>query len=358
MATTAVTNANNRVFYAVHSVGMKAHQALPITYNPVSGVQSVGINTTFNLDQVFQLGQLDLYENIENIPDVEVTIEKVLDGMPLIQHLSTPSVAANASGLSTRYGNSRTDVAIAYYDDTQENAVGNSLAVVMCSGMYMSSINMSFNVDGNATESVTLVGNDKFWEKGVNNFEYQPPSSAFGGKSPNSTIRRRQHIQTTGIAGTGASLFPRDIPGIRPDGAIDKAGGARIQSITTSVDLGRSELFELGTKGPYHRFAEFPTEVTCAIEVIEPEFGDFVEADSSKNSNVNPERIYILVGSDVDNNWTIINLGNNNKLSSITSSGGDTGGGNRSTTYNYSNFNFFTVVDSEDVAGVDSAIFN
>ena len=30
----------------------------------VSGVQSVGITTTFNLEQVFQLGQLSLYQDI------------------------------------------------------------------------------------------------------------------------------------------------------------------------------------------------------------------------------------------------------------------------------------------------------
>ena len=44
------------------------------------GVQSVGITTTFNLEQVFELGQLAIYENVEGTPDVEVTMSKVLDG--------------------------------------------------------------------------------------------------------------------------------------------------------------------------------------------------------------------------------------------------------------------------------------
>ncbi len=39
------------------------------------GVQSVSIGTTFNLEDVFHLGQLDAYENVEGIPDVEVSIE-------------------------------------------------------------------------------------------------------------------------------------------------------------------------------------------------------------------------------------------------------------------------------------------
>ena len=50
--------ANNRVYYSVHAVGFAAQDT--DTYLPASGVQSVGINTTFNLEQVFQLGQLEL----------------------------------------------------------------------------------------------------------------------------------------------------------------------------------------------------------------------------------------------------------------------------------------------------------
>jgi hypothetical protein len=89
---------NNRTYYATHAVALGKKDADPTaaitnaasqanTIRAASGVQSVGVNTTFNLEQVFQLGQLEIYENIENIPDVEVTIEKALDGHALIQHL-------------------------------------------------------------------------------------------------------------------------------------------------------------------------------------------------------------------------------------------------------------------------------
>jgi len=39
----------------------------------------------------------------------------------------------------------------------------------------------------------------------------------------------------------------------------------------------------------------------------------------------------------------VINLGAKNKLSSVSYSGGDTGGGNATITYSYSNFNEMTV---------------
>jgi len=35
-----------------------------------------------------------------------------------------------------------------------------------------------------------------------------------------------------------------------------------IQNVTISCDLTKTELFELGRRGPYHRFVDFPVEVT------------------------------------------------------------------------------------------------
>ena len=42
---------------------------------------------------------------------------------------------------------------------------------------------------------------------------------------------------------------------------------------------------------------------------------------------------------------TAFDMGDNNKLSSVTYTGGDTGGGNVTVTYSYSNFNSLTVTD-------------
>ena len=59
------------------------------------GVQSVGITTNFNLEEAFELGQLSVYQLIEQLPDVEVTLEKQLDGNPLLYHLATNGTASN-----------------------------------------------------------------------------------------------------------------------------------------------------------------------------------------------------------------------------------------------------------------------
>ena len=55
--------ANNRIFYACQQVGLKPDGSTD-AFSVVHGVQSVGITTNFNLSQVFELGQISIYENI------------------------------------------------------------------------------------------------------------------------------------------------------------------------------------------------------------------------------------------------------------------------------------------------------
>ena len=72
----------NRIYFANQQVSFKRDGATG--YTTAHGVQSVAVTTTFNLEQAFELGQLAIYENIEGVPDIEVTATKVLDGYPLL----------------------------------------------------------------------------------------------------------------------------------------------------------------------------------------------------------------------------------------------------------------------------------
>ena len=152
---------NDRIFYACQAVVIQAPTGTAVSNtNVVRGLQSVGMSSNFTLDQVFEIGQLEISENIEDISDVEVTLEKVIDGEPLIFNLA--SNGACKTDLVTASKN-RCDVYLAIYDDATSNATGVARNVCWNSGMYTSSVSYSYSVDGNATESVTLVGNDKFW---------------------------------------------------------------------------------------------------------------------------------------------------------------------------------------------------
>ena len=155
--------ANNRIYYAIQQVRLGDTTNI----EEVHGLQTIGMTTNFNLEQVFELGQLEIYENIEGTPDVEVTLEKVLDGYPLIYHMaSSGDVAGTAnSGIAAR-SKARCDVRLGVFDEADNNIAGQDATVeVYMSGMYVSNLSYNFATDGNFTESVTLVGNNKVWLK-------------------------------------------------------------------------------------------------------------------------------------------------------------------------------------------------
>jgi len=87
--------ANNRIYYAIQQVEL-GHAG---GKEAVHGLQSAGITTNFNLEQVFELGQLSIYQNVEGIPDIEVALNKVLDGYPLIYVLATEGGTGINAGL-------------------------------------------------------------------------------------------------------------------------------------------------------------------------------------------------------------------------------------------------------------------
>lgn len=346
---------NNRIYWPILGVALAPQDST--AYKVIHGLQSVGITTTFNLEQVFELGQLAIYENIENIPDVEVTMEKVIDGYSLIYHLATRGFATNT--LAGRQ-NQRCNFFMAIYGDTQNSASGVQIAEVICSGMYLSSASYTFPVDGNCTESVTLVGNNKLWKSAGyvlsgtlfdNNDVPLAQSSGLGG------IQRRDNVlfDVTAIATPNGTLLPggtNGIPGISSSGTNNKTNGvygAHVQGITVSMDLGRDSLNELGRKGPYYRFANFPVEVSCDIEVLDIG-GDQISATEtgvlgSGNNLPDNSKIYIKLQDS-----TTVDLGSKAKLSNVSFGGADAGGGNATTTYSYVTYNDFIVTHNQDPA--------
>ena len=79
---------NQRIFYACQAVAITPRGTTSVTAaHIVHGLQSVGMSSTLTLDQVFEMGQIAIYENIEEVADIEVTLEKVIDGYKLIYDL-------------------------------------------------------------------------------------------------------------------------------------------------------------------------------------------------------------------------------------------------------------------------------
>lgn len=339
--------ANKRIYYAIQQVQIAPIGTSPTGYDAthvVHGLQSIGVNTRFNLEQVFEIGQLSIYENIEEMPDVEVTTEKVLDGYAIVYHLSTPGVTnPSLSGRS----NAKCQVLLTIYDDTKDSASGAPITEVEMSGMFVSSLNYQFPVQGNCTESCTLVGNNKVWRtspSGSGRFPGNNDSPIGSGG-----VQRRQDV----IFGSGGSVLPLGVQGVANIGGsgfnIETSGeyGAHIQNIRIQTNLGRENLNELGRKGPYHRFVNFPVEVTTEIECYSGT-GDLIDAHQD-DDNLTNEAILIKLREGLT-----VDLGSRNKLNSVSYGGGNAGsqGGNVTVTYSYTTFNDLTVKHPEDPAGL------
>jgi hypothetical protein len=422
-----VGNLNNRVFWAVEKVAIKDNSAASTNQNApwnakefpsgamalhldadyvlsgvdqvngrweiARGVQSVTSTTAFNLEQVFELGQIEIYEDSERVPDVDMTIEKVLDGTKMMYFMCSnpnPGIDSNYRprlGLNSRVGNFRADIGLSIYDDTQERSTGTPRSSMVASGMYLSSITYAFPIDGPCTESLTFVGNDKLWANYNPNITGQPVKSfPTGGQDdipgsgysvPVSGFEMPEATQGTEsaslrIIGSGIqrredvdmrrTVLPSDIPGIVAPTIVTRnasvVGGSesgtvlqttgncgnmieRIQTITLSVDLNREDAGELGSKRPYTRYINFPIETSAAIEVLTSQ-GDMVEADAAVD--IGPDNTaanQTVIVRTIDG--TQIDLGDGMRLQGVDFSPGDAGGDNATVTYNYRGFNVFNI---------------
>ena len=318
-------SSNNRIFYACQGVAisnMGNSGTLPATplgaANMVHGVQSVSMTTTFNPEQAFELGQIEIYENIEGTPDVEVTIEKAIDGYPLVYHMATTGVAGSSaanSGLTNR-SKQRCDLRLGIFDEGANNIgsatdnSGKSEVEVYCSGMFVGSVGYTIPVDGFATESVSLVGNNKQWLTAANVCIGNAGADAIDGNdsplalgvagAPSGGIQRREDVMLA------KSIFPVSVKGVAGSGIGNGVNAGipliHVQNVSINTDFSREDVFELGRKTPYYRPAGFPIEVTCEIEAITAS-GDFVfafeEGDPaldgtvSSGNNTQEENIFI-----------------------------------------------------------------
>lgn len=340
--------ANNRIYWAHQAAGLAPLGST--TYTPIRGLQTCGIDLSFGLEDIIQIGMIDAYEIKEDVPEVSVTLEKILDGHPLIYHLATPGVT-NPDFAARQ--NQRCSLSLSVFGDTNNSASGTPLKELQCSGLYYSSVSYSFPADGNFTESCTLAGNNlaiktssfDFTGTLFDNTEVPlATTSGYGG------IQRRQNLiwasdetaldDNNQVAATDATILPPDVEGISASGTNDKTNdvyGAHVTNINVSIDVGREGINELGRLGPYFRYATVPAEVTTEIEFISTSVHS-IEADENAATNLTNRSIRIKTEE-----GTFINLGTKNKLTRVSVNGGGTDGSNQTVSLTYRNVNGFSV---------------
>lgn len=356
--------ANNRVFYACEAVaigkcgddaGTNPDQHFPLT--PVHGVQSLGFNTSFNIEGIFELGQIAVYENMEGTAEIEMTIEKILDGWPLIFEMATSG--ARAPDLAARTKR-RCNVAVAIGND-DENAISGAPPVeIFMSGMKVNGLTYTFPVDGPFTESVTLTGSQKAWNM-ITPFDdpvsklsaggmvgwnqavvdkFRPPGfSKWNQDYPigSGGVQRRENIDMS------KSIMPVSVYGVNGTGIGNNWNNstgtprAHFQNATISIGSFNNEyIYELGRKEAYYQSFTGQLEVTSEFEVLTVS-GDFVNYVTGKPTSPNqPIKLVLTDGS-------IFDLGGNNKLSAVNYGGGEAGGGNLTITYSFTTSNMLDV---------------
>jgi hypothetical protein len=337
-----VASSNRRLFYACEAAAIAPESTR--SYTRLYGVQSCGVDTSFDVDSVFQLGQLSQYATPEALPQVQVTLEKVLDGRPLIGHHATEgAVSADLVGRSTK----RCSLALSTFADTVLAASGSPVSALEMSGMFLSSWSFRFPSEGNFTEQCELQGNNKLWITPVSGAPFTGGFTTSGVPYAPEGVNRRQHFDMA------SSLFPTEIPGISGDGTNHHQASlgkyaVSFANVSVSTNLNRTDLNELGRKGPYFKFVPFPVECTTEFEVISTE-GDGISATEEgvleNGDNLTAHRIYLAVEE-----GTKIDMGSANKLTRVSHTGGDAqqNGSNVTVTYAYRNYNDMRVTHPLD----------
>lgn len=341
---------NKRIYYATQAVRLNpinSDGSSGSTWYTPQGVQSVGMTTNFALTQLFQLGQQELYDNVDGVPEVEVTMQKTLDGtLPLYLLCMGGDDAFHGSGAQiASLSTNRVNFQLGLYDDTDVKADGNSTYHVHCSGMYLSSVGYTFALDGFSTEDVTLVGNSKLWGSGS-----QFTTSAFANTLTAPGAVRRVNINIP------SCTLPTGTAGIRLVGGTDLP---YIQSISVKANLGREAINQLGAMSPYYRYVKFPLEITSEFATMATD-GDQVDGNDfngvtgcgNNYSNLVDKEIQIVVCGSTANDLMTVDLGPKNKLTSVNYAGGGVDGANATTTYSFQTFNYLKVSVTGSFASV------
>ena len=347
---------NSRIYYACQAVsmsgpyGINSNVGLNQAFQYVPGIQSVTVGTNFSLQPVFQFGQSELYENMESIPEVDISLSKLFDGWPMLYHLAV------GQGKLSEVMHHRCGVRLSIGMDTDKpfgtNAQAQAPSQLTMIPAYLSSATFSLGVADKFTETVTLVSNDRSWTNTQANSLNSPNASIADNLSGRSAptglgIGQKQHLNLvetilpTGWNGKALldtaivlnATHTRSLFGGIP-------AGSHIQSINITVNLGREPIYELGKRTPFSRPITFPAEISCEIAVIAIG-GDDIGYASSPTPCANPKLVEDKAIKVVLCDGTTFDLGKKNKLKSISYTG-DTGGGNTVATYVYSTYNDFT----------------
>lgn len=348
----------------------------------VPGVQSVGLNESMPVVQIKDVGKSQVLKNLSTEPEHQITVERVLSNLDkLWLEKSSENLwdSSNFTG-SNQYQNSfllkpeNFGMSIPGFDSGTKSAIqqkilpeytlrliyapedtsvigssglsGNALDVVELPYSLMRSLSYNFSVDSPVTETI------EFSSKVLERKQTTAYNFDTRGGDKNSTtstyvnVLRREHFDTT------LSVFPSTISALTNYNKIVGASKAfGITGIELSIGFDYQQFVDIGKwrgeeSANYDELNMF-TCLTCPLN-ISCRFT--LEAARSQQSNIRnvdtnfgDERICLVakIKNYEDNNFRffVFNLGNKNRLVSLSESGGDTSGSIVEYTLEYQNSN-------------------
>jgi len=335
--------ASNRVYYAVQRAtltrcnangdtsitGGDAESTLVYPAMASSMIQSVGISSSLDYEQIFELGRLQIFQNVEGIPSVEITVERAL----AVNDAKATIDATYPQGTMWHLaGNSTTAAAAQRFNLNMQTAADEGTLVsegfVQCTGLYMSNYSLNFNLEGASTESATFVGNDIKWSSGA--------ISPVAGLSSSAAIQSYTDSPVTNSGVLDRRTFTGGTLGIN-----------RLQSATFSVSMDREDLLQLGSKTPFFRAATFPVETTLELEYLATKDSNGVTIDENTLDSGCDVGAGISSGDHIKAGNRTFKFGSMNWTGS-SYSGGDAGGGNATISFNYQGFNYLNIGTNTD----------
>lgn len=277
----------NRVFYACHAVGING--------GFVTGAQSVGVTTTFDLEPVFQLGQLTQIDTITLAPQAELTLTRAIVGGTYYQGTYEEMFTGDENRLQLSVG-----------DDAAPLLVAPS-SNIECTGAGLSGVTFNFPVDGVFTEELTYLARGKRLSGSVS----------------------ATKIQDAGVP--TRQFFVGGAPGL-----VTSAGN--LTNVTISCSPGRTMMYKLGRYDAFHSYVNNPGEVNVEFEVSATgtDGVDIPSVAACESPSFGGQDISLsLCGSTFAMEKC--------RLSNVAYGGGDTGGGNATITFTYTTYNSLTV---------------
>lgn len=322
---------NSRIFYAL--------QQVKVGSTVLNGVQSVGASSTTNVENFSRFGSVGATTILQDL-DLEITIENAL-GSGWANVLG----AMSFTGISTAIDTPVT-VEIQYL-----TATGHSMVTTLSA--ILSSYSIQMGVDGPATESVTFqnAGNAVF-TAGTDDTALGTPAGSVCGV-----------ITRPDFSGF-KTAYSDDACAASPTWG-NVATYSNVLSVSASMDIGTEKVNVLGQSLSFGKYVTFPIETSMEVEThLDPSSGTEADTDDTmggfnSGSLANPTDTSLI-----DRTYqTLIQLPSNYyfmegaRLTGVSRSGGDVGGGQVSITSSFSSVNDLGYQTTDPGANIGTATF-